>query len=305
MEINNVMVAGSGVLGSQIAFQTAFYGYQVNIYDINDDVLVKAKERINALIKTYTDYFKDEQKAKEAVTRITFHSDIEKSVENIDLVIEAIPEVIDIKKDFYKELGKVSPEKTIFATNTSTLLPSQFAQDTGRPEKFSDLHFANDIREKNTAEVMGHEGTSEGVINLLLDFAESIGMVPLHVKKEHPGYLLNSLLVPFLTAGQGLWANGIADPETIDKTWMIATGAPLGPFAIRDNKVKAGIFYASIPNIFASKIINIIIGATNRIKNNQNFAIAGFLKSASSKASFVFHPQPTKRTTINPPIGKK
>jgi len=234
MEINNVMVAGSGVLGSQIAFQTAFYGYQVNIYDINDDVLVKAKERINALIKTYTDYFKDEQKAKEAVTRITFHSDIEKSVENIDLVIEAIPEVIDIKKDFYKELGKVSPEKTIFATNTSTLLPSQFAQDTGRPEKFSALHFANDIREKNTAEVMGHEGTSEGVINLLLDFAESIGMVPLHVKKEHPGYLLNSLLVPFLTAGQGLWANGIADPETIDKTWMIATGAPLGPFAILD-----------------------------------------------------------------------
>src|SRR5699024_2269164 len=82
-------------------------------------------------------------------TRITFHSDIEKSVENIDLVIEAIPEVIDIKKDFYKELGKVSPEKTIFATNTSTLLPSQFAQDTGRPEKFSALHFTRDIREKN------------------------------------------------------------------------------------------------------------------------------------------------------------
>src|SRR5699024_8448980 len=81
-------------------------------------------------------------------------------------------------------------------------------------------------------EVMGHEGTSEWVINLLLDFAESIGMVPLHVKKEHPGYLLNSLLVPFLTAGQGLWANGIADQETIDKTWMIATGAPLGTFAI-------------------------------------------------------------------------
>src|SRR5699024_12814017 len=105
-EINNVMVAGSGVLGSQIAFQTAFYGYQVNIYDINDDVLVKAKERINALIKTYTDYFKDEQKAKEAVTRITFHSDIEKSIENIELVIEDITEVIDIKKDIKKKHRK-------------------------------------------------------------------------------------------------------------------------------------------------------------------------------------------------------
>src|SRR5699024_12062365 len=106
-------------------------------------------------------------------------SEIGKSVEKIELVSEAIPEVIDIKKDFYKELGKVRPEKTIFATNTSTLLPSQFAQDTGRPEKFSALHFANDIREKNTAEVMGHEGTSEGVIHLLLEFTESIGMIPL------------------------------------------------------------------------------------------------------------------------------
>src|SRR5699024_9061148 len=123
MEINNVMVAGSGVLGSQIAFQTAFYGYQVNIYDINDDVLVKAKERINALIKNYTDYGKDEQKAKDAVTRITFQEDIEKSDVNIDLVSEAIPEAIDIKKDFYKQPGKVSPQKTIYATKTSTLLP--------------------------------------------------------------------------------------------------------------------------------------------------------------------------------------
>src|SRR5699024_7589997 len=143
MEINNVIVVGSSVIGSQIEFQTAFYGYQVNIYDINDDVLVKAKKRINAIIRTNTDNLKDEKKANEEITRITFHSDIEKFVENIDLVIEAIPEVIDIKKDFYKELGKVSPEKTIFATNTSTLLPSQFAQDTGRPEKFSALHFAN------------------------------------------------------------------------------------------------------------------------------------------------------------------
>src|SRR5699024_11472144 len=127
---------------------------------MNKDVVIKAKELIKSLIETYTNNLKNEQKAKESETRITYHSDIKKSVENIDLMIEAIPEVIDIKKSLYKELGKMSPEKTIFATNTSTLLPSQFAQDTGRPEKFSALHFANDIREKNTAEVMGHEGTS-------------------------------------------------------------------------------------------------------------------------------------------------
>src|SRR5699024_12445740 len=79
-----------------------------------------------------------------------------------------------------------------------------------------------------------HKSTLEEETKILLDFHESIGMVPLYVKKEHHGYLLHSLLVPFLTAGQGLWANGIADPETIYKTWMIVTGAPLGPFAILD-----------------------------------------------------------------------
>src|SRR5699024_10479576 len=99
-------------------------------------------------------------KAKEAVTRITFHSDIEKSVENIDLVIEAIPEVIDIKKDFYKELEKVSTEKTIFATNTSTLLHSQFDQVTGRPENIRDQHLNNDIKEKIEIMFKVNEGTS-------------------------------------------------------------------------------------------------------------------------------------------------
>ncbi|SIC51499.1 3-hydroxyacyl-CoA dehydrogenase [Mycobacteroides abscessus subsp. abscessus] len=81
---------------------------------------------------------------------------------------------------------------------------------------------------------MGHPGTSKEVFDDVIEFAKAIGMVALPVHKEQPGYILNSLLVPFLEAGQKLLLNGVADPETIDKTWMIATGAPKGPFAILD-----------------------------------------------------------------------
>lgn len=234
MNYKNITVAGSGVLGSQIAFQTAFFGYNVSVYDINEEVLTQAKERLNKLKSVYATYFNDEKKAEETMSRFTFSDDLAEAVRDADLVIEAIPEVVEIKTNFYKQIGKVAPAKTVFATNSSTLLPSQFAEYTGRPEKFIALHFANQVWDKNTAEVMGHAGTAEHITMELLDFAKSIGMVPLHIKKEQPGYILNSLLVPFLSAGQNLFANDVAEPETIDKTWMIATGAPMGPFGILD-----------------------------------------------------------------------
>lgn len=235
MDYKNITVAGSGVLGSQIAYQTAFKGFNVSVYDINDEALGKAKERISKL----KEYYKADLNASDAdldaaFERISYDSDLAKAVENADLVIEAIPEVVSIKTAFYEKLGEVAPSKTIFATNSSTLLPSQFADATGRPEKFLALHFANEIWKNNTAEVMKHPGTDEAVFNDVIEFAKAIGMVALPLHKEQPGYILNSLLVPFLDAAQSLLAKEIADAETIDKTWMIGTGAPLGPFAILD-----------------------------------------------------------------------
>nr|WP_197969801.1 3-hydroxyacyl-CoA dehydrogenase [Mesobacillus harenae] len=237
MTINykNITVAGSGVLGSQIAYQTAFKGFNVVVYDINDEAIDRAKERVAKLKPRYqTDLGASEEDVNAATNRMSFTSDLSKAVADADLVIEAIPEVVQIKLDFYKELGKVAPEKTIFATNSSTLLPSQFSEATGRPEKFLALHFANEIWTNNTAEIMGHPGTDSKVFDDLVEFAKAIGMVALPLHKEQPGYILNSLLVPFLEAAQTLLLKEVADPETIDKTWMIATGAPKGPFAILD-----------------------------------------------------------------------
>jgi 3-hydroxyacyl-CoA dehydrogenase len=235
MNFKHITVAGGGVLGSQIAYQTAYKGFQVFVYDINDAATQQAKERILKLTKRYQeDLGASEEEVNAAFDRISFSSNLSTAMANADLVIEAIPEVVQIKNDFYKELGKVAPERTIFATNSSTLLPSMFAEATGRPEKFLALHFANEIWINNTTEIMKHPGTDMNVFQQVIEFAEAIEMVALPLHKEQPGYILNSLLVPLLEAAQMLLVNEVADPETIDKTWMVATGSPKGPFAILD-----------------------------------------------------------------------
>lgn len=235
MTFKNITVAGSGVLGYQIAFQTAFHGFNVIVYDINDEVLEKAKSKFEILSEAFkTDLKATAQQLEAARNKLSYTSDLAKAVEDADLLIEAVPENPAIKIDFYQKLAKVAPPKTIFATNSSTLLPSQFAEATGRPSQFLALHFANEIWKHNTAEIMGQSKTNPKVFNELVEFAKAIGMVALPLHKEQPGYIVNSLLVPLLSAALDLYINEVADIETIDKTWMVATGAPLGPFGILD-----------------------------------------------------------------------
>ncbi|MEZ0539980.1 3-hydroxyacyl-CoA dehydrogenase [Fibrella arboris] len=235
MEIQHVAVFGAGVLGSQIAFQTAFHQHTVTVNDISDERLIAAKNRFLALGEQYKRDLGASQAAIDGtLQRLTYSTNMAEAVSLADLAIEAIPENVELKKEFYLKLGQVAPAQTIFATNSSTLLPSLFAQETGRPDCFLALHFANEIWKNNTAEIMGHPGTDPGTFSAVVDVARSIGMVAIPIYKEQPGYVLNTLLMPFLRAALELYLKGIADPETIDKTWMKATGAPKGPFAMYD-----------------------------------------------------------------------
>ncbi|MDD6285685.1 MAG: 3-hydroxyacyl-CoA dehydrogenase [Methanobacteriaceae archaeon] len=260
MNIKNVVVAGGGVLGSQIAFQTAFSGFNVTIWLRSEGSIERAQPKIDRLkniyLKTleamktnpqaYCRGFTDKQnltddeidelknKVESGYENLTLTTSYEEAGKNADLVIEAIAEDPEQKKAFYEELSKHLPEKTIIATNSSTLLPSQLADFTGRPEKYLALHFANEIWKNNTAEIMGQPKTEQKYYDEVVEFAEAINMVPLKLKKEQAGYILNSMLVPFLSAAEALYANDVADPETIDKTWVLATGAPSGPFRILD-----------------------------------------------------------------------
>lgn len=235
--IKNVTVLGSGVLGSQIAFQTAYSGFDVTVYDISDEILEQAKQRFAGLAQTYQDEGvagATEGRTSDALSRLSYSADLSEAVKLADLVIEAIPEVLAIKQETYERLGALAPEKAIFATNSSTLLPSRIKDFTGRPARFLALHFANRIWQFNTAEVMGTQDTDPGVFDEVVDFAAEIGMVPIPVRKEKAGYVLNSLLVPFLRAAAELAGDGYAEPADVDKVWRIATGAPMGPFQIYD-----------------------------------------------------------------------
>lgn len=236
IDIQKVTVLGTGVLGSQIAFQSAFRGFDVVAYDISDEALVQARSRLDGLVATYEKEIPQAAggKAAQALGQIRLSADLADAVAQADLVIEAVPEVLAIKQQTYEALARVASDKTIFATNSSTLLPSALKDFTGRPDRFLALHFANSIWKFNTAEVMGTSDTDPVVFDAVIKFATDIGMAPIPLRKEKAGYVLNSLLVPFLNAATDLAAGDYAGPPDIDKVWRIATGAPMGPFQIYD-----------------------------------------------------------------------
>ena len=256
MKFKKIVVAGGGVLGSQIAFQSAYCGYDVTIWLRSEGSIERTKPKLIALKQNYIDAIEEMskkdgwslgiaspedfnkksclKKVDEAFNNIKLETDLSIALDDADLVIESVAEKKEDKIDFYKKINPLLGDKTVLVTNSSTLLPSMFAQYTGRSNKYLALHFANSIWKNNTAEVMAHAFTDEKYFNQVKEFAKSIRMIPLPIKKEKSGYLLNSMLVPFLLSGMDLLANGISDPESIDKAWTLGTGAPKGPFQIID-----------------------------------------------------------------------
>lgn len=259
MKIKNVVVAGGGVLGSQIAFQAAYCGFNVTIWLRSQGSIGRTQPKLDKLYETYKsvieemagpdadrkwaagiadrDSFSKEDclsKAEAAYRNIRLELDLKGAVADADLVIESMAENADDKIAFYKKLAPCLPSKTILVTNSSTLLPSSFASYTGRPEKYLSLHFANSIWSHNTAEVMAQDKTEKQYFDAMMAFAKDIRMFPLPVLKEKSGYLLNSMLVPFLMSGLDLFVNGVSDVASIDNAWKLATGAPNGPFEIFD-----------------------------------------------------------------------
>lgn len=259
-KMKKIVVAGGGVLGSQIAFQSAYCGFDVTIWLRSQGSIGRTQPKLDSLKVKYEkaiekmanggdkpgswsygisdkeNFSKEEciNKVQKAYTGIKIELDLKKAISDADLIIESMAEDKNQKIEFYKKLNPITEEKTIVVTNSSTMLPSMFAKFTKFPEKYLSLHFANEIWYCNTAEVMAQPKTDCKYFDEVLEFAKAIRMVPLPVRKEKAGYLLNSMLVPFLCAGMDLYATGISDPESIDKAWTIGTGAPKGPFQILD-----------------------------------------------------------------------
>jgi len=233
--IRCVTVAGAGVLGAQIAFQAAVHGFDVRLYDIDEAAIEAGRQRLATLKMAYdTEAIASAAQTAAALDSIQLTTVLSDALEDADLLIEAIPERLDIKQAFYTKVQGLAPPKTIFASNSSTLTPSQLVSFTGRPGRFLHLHFAAPVRHHNIAEIMGHPDTAPAVFDAVVAFSKKIGMVAVPIDKEQPGYVLNTLLIPFLLSALSLVSKGIATYQIIDKTWMICTDAKAGPFGAID-----------------------------------------------------------------------
>ncbi|PKN17038.1 MAG: 3-hydroxybutyryl-CoA dehydrogenase [Deltaproteobacteria bacterium HGW-Deltaproteobacteria-6] len=234
-DIKKVLILGAGTMGQQIGFVCAMHGYNVTLYDISDDVLktsLKRMEKLGASFFVPTGRMKAEQ-LQEVMGRITTTSDPQAAAKDADIISESVPENPKIKAKVFAEFDKLCPERTIFTTNTSLLMPSTFAGATGRPEKLVALHF-HDARMTNVVDVMPHPGTNPAVTQLVHDFAVSIGQIAIMLHRESNGYVYNAMIANLLTTAMTLATTDVAGIEDIDRAWMGVTRMPIGPFGIMD-----------------------------------------------------------------------
>ncbi|MHB8205123.1 MAG: 3-hydroxyacyl-CoA dehydrogenase [Desulfomonilaceae bacterium] len=233
-EIKRVLILGSGTMGRQIGFVCALHGYKVVLFDLSVEILDDAKRRIESMGSWFvsTGRIKDEELSN-AMANIELSSDPKKAAADTDFISESLPEDPNIKAETFAMFNKLCPPRTIFTTNTSTLVPSMFADRTGRPEKFAALHF-HDVRTSNIVDVMPHQGTAPEVVELVCGFAESLGQVVILLNRENSGYVFNTMLSALLNSALALVANGVATIEDVDRSWMGVMGKRIGPFGIMD-----------------------------------------------------------------------
>lgn len=234
-DVRRVLVVGAGTMGVEIGFQCARHGYDVVLYDHAPEVLDTVVPRLKARLEQLAmngDLSQVETDA--ALARMTTKSDAREAAQEVDLVSEAIPEDPKLKGEVFARFNELCPSRTVFTTNTSTLVPSQIAEATGRPSRFAALHFHTPVWIANVVDIMPHPGTSEETVALLRGFAKRIGQIPILLEKEHRGYVFNAMLSAMLTEAQTMAADGVASVEDIDRAWMGVMKTSIGPFGIMD-----------------------------------------------------------------------
>ena len=235
MKANKVVVLGGGVLGSQIAYQSAFSGIETVIYDINDAAIAAAWRKIDQLPDQYSrDLGATPEQLASAKAQLSLTLDLEAAITDADVIIEAVSERLSIKESLYKSLKPYIGDETLLLTNTSTLLPSQLIGFAPNPDRFAAMHFANQIWVHNVAEIMWAPTTPQTTIDDATDFAKQINMLPILIQKETSGYIMNSIFLPMINAALFLWADDVADPQSIDRDWMTSMGVDRGPFGSLD-----------------------------------------------------------------------
>lgn len=233
-DIKKVAVMGAGDMGHGIAEVVLLSGYKVAMRDIEQRFVDKGLERIKESLAKLTEKQKiSEENRKAMLGNIETFVDIGEAVKDTDFVIEAVPEIMDIKKKVFQELDKSAPKHAVFASNTSNMSITEIAAVTGRPEKVVGMHFFNPAVIMKLVEVIKGDRTSEETMQLAYDLVSKMGKVPVRVEKDSVGFIVNRVNAPTSILLNAILERGIAIPEEIDAK-MKKTGMPMGPYELMD-----------------------------------------------------------------------
>ncbi|SDC55779.1 3-hydroxyacyl-CoA dehydrogenase/enoyl-CoA hydratase family protein [Natrinema hispanicum] len=234
-DINTIAVLGAGNMGHGIAEVAAIAGYDVRMRDINDEFVQNGYEQIEwSLGKLAENDQLTEEAADAALERVTPLVDMEEAVADADVVIEAVPEQMEIKKEVYTDLEAVAPDRAIFATNTSSLSITDLSEVTERPERFCGMHFFNPPIRMDLVEVISGAHTADETLDVVEDLADDLGKTPVRVRKDVPGFIVNRILVPLMNEAAWLVEDDVATIEEVDATTKFDIGLPMGSFELAD-----------------------------------------------------------------------
>ncbi|MBF0204390.1 MAG: 3-hydroxyacyl-CoA dehydrogenase [Desulfamplus sp.] len=234
-DIKKVLILGGGTMGQQTALICALHGYDVVMYDISMEILEKGLARLKKNSVRLIDLgLCTKEAAESAIPRISLADKPETAADNIDFIIESVPEDPALKGRIFGMFHELCKPEAIFTTNTSTLVPSMFAHAVGRPEKFCAFHF-HDISMTKIVDIMPHPGTSAETVEVVKAFAGRIGQIPIMLHTENNGYVFNNMLMAYLDAALTLATREVASIEDIDRSWMGILNTKLGPFGMIDS----------------------------------------------------------------------
>ncbi|WP_265111318.1 3-hydroxyacyl-CoA dehydrogenase/enoyl-CoA hydratase family protein [Halosolutus halophilus] len=234
-DINTVAVLGAGNMGHGIAEVAAIAGYDVNMRDIKDEFVQNGYEQIEwSLGKLAENDQITESDAEEALDRVTPLVDLEETVADADVVIEAVPEKMEIKRDTWTDVEEYAPDHAVFTTNTSSLSITELSEFTDRPEAFCGMHFFNPPIRMDLVEVISGEHTEDATLDVIEALAEDFGKTPVRVRKDVPGFVVNRILVPLMNEAAWLVEDDVATIEEVDATTKFDIGMPMGSFELAD-----------------------------------------------------------------------
>lgn len=234
-DIKNVCVVGAGNMGHQISLLCAIYGYKTTCTDVMPEVLKKAEKFVDTYLPGRVEKGKlTKEQAEAARKNISFTSSLEEAAKDADYVIEAAIEVLDIKRKVFADLDRFTPPHAILATNSSAIVSSMIADATKRPDKIVNMHFFNPALVMKLVEVVKGPHVSDETAQITMELCEKLEKVPVLIKKEVEGFLLNRIFR--VISREALWMleMGIATAEDIDKACVYGAGHPMGPFRLMD-----------------------------------------------------------------------